>query len=145
MPTTQPATCPPERVTTLRADALPLIKALLAELGVSEIINSIVPAAREGVEFPYGELAEVVITSRLDGIPIPFYEISDWASKNAVPALFGIPAEKLTDDRLGDMLDHIGPYRELIWGWVLTRAIQRFGLDVSQLHTDPTKIAFEGS
>lgn len=143
MPTTNPAPCPVERVTTLRADALPLIKAMLDELEVSEIINELVPNPTG--EFSYGDLAAVVITSRLDGLPVPLYEMSAWASKNAVPALFDIPAEKLNDDRLGDMLDKLRPHRRTIWGWLITRTIRRFGVDIHMLHADPTKIAFEGS
>jgi len=131
------------QVQAIPAGPLPLIKALLDELGVSEIIDALVP--NEAGEFPHGPAAEVVIASRLQGVPLPIYEIADWASQTAVPILFGIPAEKLNDDRLGAMLDGVRLQREAIWARVLSRAVTRFGVDLSTLHADPTKIAFEGS
>lgn len=133
----------PERVTIVPAGALPVIKALLEELGVSEIIDALVPNPTG--EYAYGALASVVIASRLQGVPVPIYEVADWAAATAVPQLFGIPAEKLNDDRLGGMLDALRPQRRLIWSWVIGRAIKRFGIEVRALHADPTKIAFEGS
>lgn len=143
MPTASAPPSASERVHVIPAGALPVIKAFLDELGVIEIINALVP--NETGEYPYGELAGVVIASRLQGVPLPIYEIADWASENAVPALFGVPAEKLNDDRLGAMLDAVRPQRVAIWGWVMNRAVQRFGLDLRTLHADPSKIAFEGS
>jgi hypothetical protein len=133
----------PVQVQVISAGSLPLIKALLDELGVGEIIDALVP--NEAGEFSYGPAAEVVIASRLQGVPLPMYEIADWASTTAVPQLFGIPADKLNDDRLGAMLEALRPQRTAIWSRVLSRAVGRFGLDLSRLHADPTKIAFEGS
>lgn len=131
------------QVQAIAAGPLPLIKALLDELEVREIIDALVP--NDASEFTYGPVAEVVIASRLQGVPLPIYEIADWASETAVPILFGIPAEKLNDDRLGAMLDALRPHRAAIWARVLSRAVARFGVDLSRLHADPTKIAFEGS
>jgi transposase len=113
------------------------------ELEVGATIDALVPNGTG--EFPFGGLAEVLIASRLQDKPLPIYEISDWAHKTVVPLLFGIPADKLNDDRLGAMLDAVRPHRNAIWARVLGRAVTRFGLDLSTLHADPTKIAFEGS
>ncbi len=132
-----------ERVYVIPAGALPVIKAFLDDLGVMEIIDALVP--NEAGEYPSGAVAGVVIASRLQGVPLPSYEMTDWARGNAVPALFGVPAEKLNDDRLGAMLDALRPHRVAIWGWVMNRAVQRLGVDLRTLHADPTKIAFEGS
>jgi transposase len=132
-----------ERVQVVAAGALPVIKGLLAELDVIGIINAIVP--NPSGEYPYGEVAGVVIASRLQGVPVPIYEIESWAAETAVPVVFGIPAAKLNDDRIGEMLDGLRPYWVDIWGRVVSRAIRRFGLGVKTLHADPTKIAFEGS
>ena len=132
-----------ERVQVIPAGALPVIKALLDELGVIETINALVP--NETAEYDFGEVAGVVIASRLQGIPLPIYAIADWAGKTAVPAVFGIPAEKLNDDRIGEMLDALRPQRVAIWGRVMSRAVQRFGIELKTLHADPTKIAFEGT
>lgn len=132
-----------ERVQVVPAGALPVIKGLLAELEVIDIINAMVPNPTG--EYPYGEVAGVVIASRLQGVPVPIYEIADWAAETAVPVVFGIPAAKLNDDRIGEMLDALRPYRVDIWGRVVSRAIRRFGIGVKTLHADPTQIAFEGS
>jgi transposase len=133
----------PERVQVIPAGALPVIKALLDELGVIETINALVP--NETAEYGLGEVAGVVIASRLQGIPLPIYAIADWAGETAVPAVFGLPAEKLNDDRIGEMLDALRAQRVAIWGRVMSRAVQRFGIELKTLHADPTKIAFEGS
>lgn len=141
---TTPASVPrAERVQVIPAGALPVIKAYLDELGVIETINALVP--NEAAEYDFGEVAAVVIASRLQGVPLPIYAIADWAGETAVPAVFGIPAEKLNDDRIGEMLDAVRPQRVAIWGRVLSRAVQRFGIELKTLHADPTKIAFEGS
>ncbi len=132
-----------ERVQVVPAGSLPLIKALLDELGVIETINAVVP--NDTAEYAFGEVAGVVVASRLQGVPLPIYAIADWASETAVPAIFGIPAEKLNDDRVGEMLDALRPHRVALWGRVMSRAVQRFGIDLKTLHADPTKIAFEGS
>lgn len=125
------------------AGPLPLIKTLLNELEVGATIDALVP--NDTSEFPFGGLAEILIASRLQDKPLPIYEISDWAHETVVPVLFGIPADKLNDDRLGAMLDAVRPHRNAIWARVLGRAVTRFGIDLSTLHADPTKIAFEGS
>jgi transposase len=143
MSTTPSSVLPAERIQVIPAGALPVIKALLDELSVSETINALVPHAT--AEYAFGEVAEVVIASRLQGVPLPIYAIADWAAETAMPAVFGIPAEKLNDDRIGEMLDALRPQREAIWGRVLSRAVQRFGVDLKTLHADPTKIAFEGA
>lgn len=134
---------PAERIQVIPAGGLPVIKALLDELSVSETINALVPNA--AAEYAIGEVAEVVIASRLQGVPLPIYAIADGAAETAVPGVFGIPAEKLNDDRMGEMLDALRPQRVAIWGRVLSRAVQRFGVDLKTLHADPTKIAFEGA
>ena len=139
---TQPFSAP-VNFQVVPAGALPLIKAMLDELEVGATIDALVPNTTG--EFPFGGLAEVLIASRLQDKPLPLYEIAGWAGQTAVPALFGIPAEKLNDDRLGAMLDALRPQREAIWARVVGQAVRRFGLDLSTLHADPTKIAFEGS
>jgi hypothetical protein len=142
MSTTPSAVLPAERIQVIPASALPVIKALLDELSGSETINALVPHAT--AEYAFGEVAEVVIASRLQGVPLPIYAMADWAAVTAVPAVFGILAEKLNDDRIGEMLDALRPQRVAIWGRVLSRAVPCFGIDLKTLHADPTKIAFEG-
>jgi transposase len=143
MSTTPSSTLRPERVQVIPAGALPVIKAFLDELDVIETINALVP--NTSAEYDFGEVAGAVIASRLQGIPLPIYAIADWAGETAVPAVFGIPAEKLNDDRIGEMLDAVRPQRVAIWGRVMSRAVQRFGIELKTLHADPTKIAFEGT
>lgn len=141
---TAPSSAPArERVQVIPTGPLPVIKALLDELGVIESINAVVP--NQGAEYAFGGVAGVVIASRLQGVPLPIYEIAQWAAETAVPVVFGIPAEKLTDDRIGDMLDALRPHRVAIWGRVMSQAVRRFGIELKTLHADPTKIAFEGS
>ena len=143
MSTAPSATLRVERVQVIPAGALPVIKAFLDELGVIEAINGLVP--NETAEYDFGEVAGAVIASRLQGIPLPIYAIAGWAAETAVPAVFGLPAEKLNDDRIGEMLDAVRPHRVAIWGRVMSRAVQRFGIELKTLHADPTKIAFEGT
>ncbi len=60
-----------------------------------------------------------------------------------MPALFGIPAEKLNDDRLGAILDAVRPHRAAILARVV--GMTHFVLELSTLHADSTTFAFEGS
>jgi len=132
-----------EQVQVIPVGPLPVIKGLMDELDVIGIINALVPNPTG--EYGYGDVAGVVIASRLQRVPLPIYEIEEWAAEGAVPRVFGIPADKLNDDRIGEMLDAVRPYRVAIWSRVVNQAVRRFGVELKELHADPTKIAFEGS
>jgi len=115
---------------------------MVDELEVGATLDALVPNTVG--EFPFGGLADVLIASRLQDKPLPIYAIADGAGQTAVPARLGSPAEKLNDDRLGAMLDALRPHGEAMWARVVGQAVRRFGLDLSTLQADPTKIAFEG-
>jgi transposase len=132
-----------EQVQVIPVGPLPVIKALMDELDVIGIINALVPNPTG--EYGYGDVAGVVIASRLQREPLPIYEIEEWAAEGAVPVVFGIPADKLNDDRIGEMLDAVRPHRVEIWSRVINQAVRRYGVELKELHADPTKIAFEGS
>jgi len=91
-----------------------------------------------------GQAAEAMICNRLTS-PAPLVHIEDWARDWAAGEILGIPALALNDDRLGRTLDAIAPVLEEITGTVALRAIETFGIDISQLHWDMTSFSLHGA
>ena len=54
-----------------------------------------------------------------------------------------IPAEKLHDRRIGDLLDGIYPHIDKIWKEIVLSAVTEFGVEIDKVHYDITSIYFE--
>ncbi|MBM0238004.1 IS1634 family transposase [Micromonospora sp. ATA32] len=94
-------------------------------------------------EFTHGQVVEVLIANRLTS-PAPLVRVQSWAADCAAEEVFGVPAERLNDDRVGRALDAIAPQLDRIVGSVGVRAIDAFGIDVGRLHWDMTSISVHG-
>lgn len=121
-----------------------LVKGLLQRLRVVEAIDQAVTHQPE-IDASYGQLAQVVITNRLTFTPMPLVHLAAWAAEHGLDQVFGLEAAWLDDDRLGAMLDGLAEHQVEIWSTVLARAVERFQVELSELHGDTTSVYFEGA
>jgi len=123
--------------------SLPVVFSFCTRLGIGQVIDDLVPI-RDVATVSTGQAVEAMICNRLTS-PAPLVHIEDWARDWAAEEILGIPALALNDDKLGRTLDAIAPVLEEITGTVALRAIETFGIDVSQLHWDMTSFSLHGA
>lgn len=91
----------------------------------------------------HGQVFEQLVLNRLDD-PLPLLYLEDWAEMRGIRELYGIPPEKLNDDRIGRALDAVAPFIDDIEGAVVLAALSRFNVDPDQVLWDTTSFYFEG-
>ncbi len=133
---------PPALGTSRDVGPLLLVAHYLQRLGLSELVDEVVPMRGRSL-LTHGEVIAVLVANRLCG-PAPLYDVSGWASSAGVAELFGVPAGLLNDDRLGRALDALAPHAEDLRGRLLLRTIERCEIDASRLHLDLTAVRFAG-
>ena len=121
-----------------------LVKSILRRLDLVEVIDDTLKHQPE-IEATYGTLAQVIIINRMSFQPQPLYHLSDWATRHGIDRVLGIKAAWLDDDRMGALLEAVADHQVTIWSAVLQKAIQRFGVDLTWLHSDTTSVYFEGA
>ena len=87
-----------------RLGALPVIKKILSDLRVREIVDQLCPIREEVADYTHGQMVEIFVANRLTS-PHPLYRFDAWAEEFAAAEIFGIEPNKLNDDRLGRTLD----------------------------------------
>jgi transposase len=87
---------------------------------------------------------ETLVLNRLQLRPAPISKIGAWAATQAIEEVYGLPASALNDDRLGRALDEIHPHLPDLWAALVLQGAQAYGVRLGQLHSDVTRVAFEG-
>lgn len=123
--------------------ALALAYPYLRHLGVAETIEAVTIKGKER-EVPTGQVIETLILNRLSLRPSPISKVGDWARSQAVEEVYGFAGEALNDDRIGRALDEIHPHLMDLWASIVVKGAESYGLRLGQLHSDVTRIAFEG-
>lgn len=123
--------------------SLALLVPLLDKLGIADIINRHLPAD-EQAEFPHGGILSVLLAARLHE-PTALCNVSEWAKEHGVEYLYGIPPEKLNDDRLGRSLDALFTQRHAILAAVTSEVLKLTGLSLERCHFDPTHLVLHGA
>jgi hypothetical protein len=121
--------------------ALPAIVHYFDELDLAATIDGLVPW--EG-NIPLGTLVEVLVANRLLQ-PKALFRIGPWARSAALTDYYGLTAEQLNDDRLGRALERLAASAETVQAALVLNAIDRFGLDVTQVHYDLTTVELYGA
>jgi Domain of unknown function (DUF4277) len=124
--------------------SLALAYPYLRRLRVAETIARLVTAGQERV-VPTGRVIEVLVLNRLSLRPVPISKIGAWAQTQAIEEVYGVAAEALNDDRIGRALDEIHPHLVDLWAAVVLRGAAAYGLRLDQVHSDVTRVAFEGA
>ena len=116
----------------------------LRRLGVAETIDSMTTKGKER-EVPTGQVIEVLVLNRLSLRPTPMSQVGDWARHQAIEEIYGLAPEALNDDRIGRALDEIHSHLTDAWAAIVLKGAQEYGLKLGQLHSDVTRLAFEGA
>ena len=122
---------------------LAVIVPMLERMGVEEIINQHLPADPQA-EFSHGKILSLLIAARVSS-PVALVNVGEWAASSGAGMSFGIPIEKMTDDRLGRSLDQFFRQRHSILSSVALRVSEEFGVPLGEVHYDPTHIQFTGA
>lgn len=99
--------------------AAAMIKHLLDNIGVSELVNSYV---RDGSDASHGDIVEILTINRLMA-PRPLYHLERWAKGTAIEELYCLDADKLNDDRCRRALLAVFPHISDIWADIVTSAL----------------------
>ncbi len=124
--------------------SLALAYPYLRRLQVAESIEALVTAGRER-QVPTGPLIEVLILNRLSQRPVAISKIGAWTETQAIEEVYGLAASTLNDDRIGRALDEIHPHLTDLWASLVLKGAQAYGVRLDQLHSDVTRVAFEGA
>lgn len=127
----------------LTLGALAVTAPMIEKMKVVEIINQHLPVDKQA-EFDHGTLLALMISARLSS-PLALSNIPEWAEKSGADVLWGVPVNKLNDDRLGRSLDALFSQRHSIMATLALHASKHFDIPLERLHYDPTHILFTGA
>jgi transposase len=120
--------------------ALPVLYTVLQELKVEETINQYCPSRSE---VSHGTVAVVIVLNRLHA-PRALWRVADWLSQTVLVVVLGVEAAKFNKDRLARTLDALAPHSQAIWQAVVSRAIERYQIDLSVIYYDLTAFIMHG-
>jgi hypothetical protein len=86
---------------------LAVVAPLLEQMDVAAIIDRHLPPDPQ-LEFSHGQVLRMLLGARLSQ-PMALVNVAGWAEESGAEYLWGIPADKLNDDRLGRSLDACCP------------------------------------
>lgn len=132
----------PSAIDSCRFGPLAVIWPLLERMQVAAIINRHVPADPQA-EFDHGTVLSLLVAARLYH-PMGLVNVATWASESGADILWKMPVEKINDDRLGRALDAFFTQRHSILAAVALHVAQQFGVDLSEIHYDPTHVVLHG-
>lgn len=124
--------------------SLALASPYLRRLRVAETIDALTTRGKQRA-VSTGQVVEVLILNRLAVRPTPISKLGAWAAGQAIAEVYGLAAEALNDDRLGRALDELHPHLADAWAAIVLAGAEAYGLRLHQLHTDVTRLAFEGA
>jgi transposase len=116
----------------------------LRRLDFAQVIDNLTTTGKER-EVSTGRVLEVLVLNRLTLQPTPISKIADWAAGQVIEEVYGISAAAFNDDRIGRALDEIYPHLSDAWAALVLRGAQAYGVALDQLHSDVTRLAFEGA
>jgi transposase len=120
--------------------AIPVLYSVLEELQVAEVIDHYAPTESD---LRHGTVGLVLILNRLHA-PRPMWRVADWLGQTVLVKLVGVEAERFNKDRLARSLDALAPHTEEIWQAVVSRAIERYQIDLSVIYYDLTAFILHG-
>jgi len=122
---------------------LAVVWPLLERMNVRGIINRHLPPDPRA-DYDHGTVLSLLIAARLYS-PVALVNVAGWAAESGADILWGIPPEKITDDRLRKSLDAFFTQRHSILASVALHVAQEFSIALSELHYDPTHILLHGA
>ena len=131
---------------TKRIDHFGIIAGVCNHIGLANLINSHVTGGKER-KVTCGQAVKAMILNALGLSSRPLYLMSEAMGNKPVDILIGegLKAEDFNDDTLGRALDDL--HRTGITGLfhlIAQQAIETYGIDSSELHTDTTTFSLQG-
>lgn len=123
--------------------ALPVVVSFAERLGLVEAVDRHCPI-RSVADYTHGQVVLAMVANRMTH-PRPLSNFEDWGDRFAVADTLGIEPLNLNDDRLGRALDRLAENIDEVLNLVARRAIERYGIDIGELHWDLTHVAFTGT
>ena len=116
---------------------------LLRQLGLSELLEALMPSGRE--EIPWSAMTVVLVLGRLLDPSSELHLAEHGYEASALAELLGVPAAKVNDDRLYRTLDRLLPHKPAMEKHLKQRLGELFDLDYDLLLYDVTSTYFEGA
>ena len=127
-------------------DHLGIVSGICEKLGLKGLINKLLGTdCRE--KLTTGEVVQLMVTNGLGFTSKPLYLTSHYYSSKPLSKLLSreIEEEKISDDKLGRVLDKIYDYgAEKLFGMLGIAATTRFGIDSKWRHLDTTSMSVHG-
>jgi len=127
--------------------ALPIVDVFIDRLGLARLLERFVPHDDVRLKLAPATALGVVVRNLMVGRR-PVYELGEWAAPYdaGLLGLTGDDIELLNDDRVGRALSRLfDADRASLLTRVVLDAVDRFDIDLSQLHNDSTTVTFAGS
>jgi len=119
-----------------------LVLELIRRLRLDEFLKDVIPAGREHVA--WWRSALILVVARLCDPSSELYVAEQWYPKSALPALLGVPADRVDDNRLYRTLDQLLPHKQQLEVHLKHRMGELFDLEYDLLMYDVTSTYFEG-
>lgn len=137
----------PFELRSVQLGALPIVNHFCDRIGVDRLLARHLPGDDRRLRLASATVIGMVVRNLVLGRE-PVYALSEWALPYD-PALLGLGAgdiDALNDDRVGRALATLfDADRATLATELVLSAIERFGLDLSQLHNDSTTVTFSGA
>ena len=129
-------------------DHLGLIAGMIDELGLPELIDTVIKQDHEQRQVSVGTCVKAMILNGLGFVNRALYLMPHFFKDKPVERLLGegVAAEHLNDDALGRALDVIYAYGpEALYGQLAAQAVKRLGLSCKVGHIDTSSFHVDGA
>ena len=129
-------------------DHLGLIAGMIDELGLPELIDTVIKQDHEQRQVSVGTCVKAMILNGLGFVNRALYLMPHFFKDKPVERLLGegVAAEHLNDDALGRALDAIYAYGpEALYGQLAAQAVKRLGLSCKVGHIDTSSFHVDGA
>jgi transposase len=116
--------------------------ALVRQLGLSALLEELLPQGREGIS--WSVMAQILVLGRMVEASSELRLAEHTYEAIALAELLGVPAEKVNEDRLYRSLDRLLPHKTALEKHLQQRLGELFQLDYDLLLYDVTSTYFEG-
>lgn len=115
---------------------------LVRQLRLDRFLKDVIPSGREHVD--WWRSALILVVARLCRPSSELFIAEQWYHKTALPALLGVPADHVDDNRLYRTLDQLLPHKQQLEVYLKERMGELFDLEYDLLMYDVTSTYFEG-
>jgi hypothetical protein len=119
-----------------------LALALWHRLGLDRLLDELLPAGRESVQ--WAQVAALLTVARFCAQRSELGVAEHWYDTTALDDLLGVDSSLVNDARLYRALDHIGAHKDRLCAHLMERYRQLFGVRFEFLLYDVTSTYFEG-